>query len=77
MTAIWQLFGELLTATVLIVLIALAATEYIGARVPGFVTISDAARLYADKGDYRLFGAVMALFCLGAVWWAIHILGRL
>jgi hypothetical protein len=75
--AIWALFGELLTATVLIVLVALAATEYIGARVPGFTTISEAARRYAEHGDYRLFVAVLLLMVLSAVWWIFHILLRL
>jgi hypothetical protein len=75
--ALWQLFGVVLTAVVLIVLLALSATEYIGARVPGFLTISDATRDDVASGDYRLFIAVLALFILGALWWVIHILWRI
>ena len=76
-SALWQLFGELLTAIVLIVLISLAATEYVGARVPGFVTISDATREDVARGDFRLFVVVLLLFLLGGCWWAIHILWRI
>lgn len=76
MSALGQLVAELVTALVLIALVSLAATEYLGARVPGFHTISDTARMYAAKGDYRLFVAVLLLFCLGACWWGIHILLR-
>lgn len=75
--ALWQLFGTILTAVVLVVLIALSATEYIGARVPGFHTISDATRDYVAKGDYRLFVGVLALFVIGTIWWCIHILYRI
>jgi hypothetical protein len=77
MNALWQLFGELLTTVVLIVLFALAITEYIGARVPGFMTISDAARAYVTRGDYRLFLAVLAMFLLASGWWCIHVLWRI
>ena len=77
MSALGQLVGEALTAVVLIVLIALAVTEYIGARVPGFMTISDAARVDVAKGDYRLFTAMLVLFALSAIWWCFHVLLRL
>jgi len=76
-SALGQLVAELVTALVLIALVSLAATEYLGARVPGFHTISDTARMYAAKGDYRLFVGVLLLFLLGGCWWAIHILWRI
>jgi hypothetical protein len=70
MNAVGQLVAELVTALVLIALVSLAATEYVGARVPGFHTISDTARAYAAEGDYLLV-------LLGGCWWAIHILWRI
>ena len=76
MSALGQLFAELVTALVLITLVSLAATEYLGARVPGFHTISDMARTCAAKGDYRLFVFVLLLFLFGGAWWTIHILWR-
>jgi hypothetical protein len=76
-SALSQLIAELVTALVLIALISLAATEYMGARVPGFHTISDPARAQAAMGDYRLFVGVLLLFLLGGCWWTLHILWRI
>ncbi len=77
MSTLWQLVGEVLTMLVVLVLAVTAVTEFIGARVPGFLTISDATRLDVARGDYRLFVAVLAAFLVGALWWALHILLRL
>ena len=74
MSALWQALGVVLTYTTILALALLALTEVIGARVPGFVTISEATREDVQNGDYRLFIAVLALYALSAIWWAFHIL---
>ena len=77
MNALWQALGVILTYSTIAALAALALTEIIGARVPGFVTISEATRERVSQGDYSLFIAVLALFLLAAGWWAFHVLLRL
>lgn len=77
MSALGQLFAIFMTALVLASVIVLALTEFLGARIPGFTTISDATRAEASHGDYRLFFLVLAIFLLGGLWWAAHILFRL
>lgn len=72
-----QLFAIFMTAAVLGGLIVLALTEFLGARVPGFWTISEAARAGARVGDYRVFLYVLAMFCLGGLWWSLHVLEHL
>ena len=77
MEAAKQTIGYFLTVLVITSLASLAIVEFIGARLPGFHTISDSARADIAAGDYRLFLLVLALFLLGGLWWAVHILGRL
>lgn len=72
-----QLFAIFMTALVLGALIVLALTEFLGARVPGFWTISETARTEAAHGDYRVFLLVLAIFLLGGLWWSLHVLEHL
>lgn len=72
-----QAAGYILTVLVITSLASLAIVEFLGARIPGFHTISDTTRADIAAGDYRLFLFVLALFLLGGLWWSIHILARL
>lgn len=74
MNAVGQVFAIFITAVVLAVLIVLALTEFLGARVTGFWTISEAARFGVAHHDYRVFLLVLAMFQLGGLWWALHVL---
>ena len=69
-----NLIGWALTYLTIGALAALALTEFIGARVPGFHTISDQTRTDIAKGDYRLFVAVLSLLLLSGIWWCFHAL---
>lgn len=69
-----MVIGWVLTYLTIGALAALALTEFLGARVPGFHTISDQTRADIAKGDYRLFAAVLFLMLGAAVWWTFHAL---
>ena len=74
----WSLvIGWTLTYLTLGALLLLSLTELIGARVPGFATISEATRLDVAKGDFRLYVAVLSLFLFGALWWTLHVFRHL
>lgn len=69
-----NVIGWVLTYLTIAALTALALTELLGARVPGFHTISDQTRADIAHGDYRLFIAVLTLLLMAAIWWCFHAL---
>ena len=68
MSALWELLGIFLTAVVVGALVVLALAEFLGSRIPGFQTISDAARV-----DLRVAVLVEVAFIVAALWWPLHV----